>query len=212
MKKRVLVVSAGLVHPSITARRRLNAIIRGHDRVEPAITSRIGDLTRLSGEKFDAAVLYFHRRHISEPALFALDRFVAGGGGLLAVHGASASFKKSPRYFGILGGRFVSHGRVAPYTVLRTGWADSAFTVTGPFTVTDELYIHNYRDDATIQYATQTKDGLEPVVWTRVYGKGRICYVSLGHAAAVLEDNAVRQIISDALSYILRLGREDNNG
>ncbi len=212
MKKRMLVVSAGLVHPSVTARRRLNAIIGGDDRIEPVVTSRVAGLARLSEGGFDAALLYFHRRHICEAALSALDRFVTDGGGLLAVHGASASFKKTPHYFDILGGRFLTHGRIGPYTVLRTGWADPAFTVGEPFTVTDELYIHHYRDDATIQYVTQTKDGLEPVVWTRLHGRGRVCYISLGHAAAVLRDNSVRQIISDALSYILRLGREGKNG
>jgi type 1 glutamine amidotransferase len=212
MNKRVLVVSAGLFHPTVTGRRRLAEIIRGHGRIEPVTVSRIGSLTRLSEGTFDAAVLYFHRRHIGDGALSALDRFVTGGGGLLAVHGASASFKKNQRYFDILGGRFVSHGTIEPYTVVRTGWADPAFTVTDPFTVTDELYIHNYRDDTTIQYVTQTKDGLEPVVWTRTYGKGRICYVSLGHVAAVLQNDAVRRIISDALTYILGAGREGHNG
>ena len=34
--------------------------------------------------------------------------------------------------------------------------------MTDPFTVTDELYIHQYADDVTIHYATETPGGPEP--------------------------------------------------
>ncbi len=207
MKKRILVVSTGLVHPTITAKRRLKAVIRGSGLADVVSVRRVGGLSRLAGGGFDAAVLYFHRRHISGLALTALDRFVAEGGGLLAVHGASASFKKTSRYFDILGGRFVKHGKIEPYTVSRAEGGDPAFRVTASFRVTDELYIHRYRDDVAFQYVTGTTDGPEPVVWTRDYGKGRVCYISLGHEAAVFANEAVKTIVTDALSYILGPGR-----
>ena len=205
MKKRLLVVSAGLVHPTIGGRRRLDGIIGGMDGIEHTAVHRVEALTRLNEGRFDGVVLYFHRKRISEAALDALDRFVVGGGGMLAIHGASASFKEVPRYFDILGGRFVSHGRIEPYTVERTATARPTFTVTEPFAVTDELYIHRYEDDVTIHYATETAGGPEPVVWTRAYGKGRVCYISLGHIPAVLENKAVRRIIEDGLIYIAGL-------
>jgi len=205
MKKRLLVGSAGLVHPTGGGRRRLGGIIDGVDGIERTTVCRVEALKRLTGGRYDGAVLYFHRKHISEAALDALDRFVAGGGGVLAIHGASASFKKVPRYYDILGGRFVGHGRIEPYTVQRTAAARPFFTVTQPFAVTDELYIHRYENDVTIHYATETAAGPEPVVWTRAHGKGRVCYISLGHVPAVLANRAVRRIISDALAYIAGL-------
>lgn len=207
MKKRILVVSAGIVHPTITAQRRLSAVIRGSNLVDIDTVRDVEGLTRLSEGTFDGVVLYFHRRYISDEALGALDRFVAGGGGLLAIHGASASFKETHRYFDILGGRFVNHGRIEPYTIKRTQGADPAFSVTEPFSVTDELYIHRYGNDVGVQYATETAHGPEPVVWTRAHGKGRVCYLSLGHVGAVFKNEAVRTIISDALSFIVGLGR-----
>ena len=212
MKKRILVVSAGFIHPSIPARRGLSAILMARDRIGPTFISDIEELALLADDGFDGIVLYFHRRNISDEALVALDRFVAGGGGLLALHSASASFKKKPRYFDILGGRFVGHGKIEPYTVSRATGASPFFSVIEPFTVTDELYIHQYRDDVTIQYATETKAGSEPVVWTRGHGKGRVCYVSLGHVASVLRNDAVKGIISDALSFILKIGQGRTDG
>lgn len=203
MKKRVLVVSAGLIHPTLSARRNLDGIIGGHDLVDHTTVRDIEELTRLDEEEFSGVVLYFHRRRISGRALDALDRFVKRGGGVLAIHGASASFKETPRYFDILGGRFVSHGRVEPYTVFRVGGGDRVFTVAEPFTVTDELYINDYRSDVIVCYATRTAGGDEPVVWTRRYGDGRVCYISLGHVGAVLRGEPVRRIISDALTFIV---------
>ena len=203
MKKRLLVVSAGIFHPSISARRELNKILKSLSGIDFIAISNIETLTRLSDGGFDGVILYFHRKKISGKTLDSLDSFVKGGGGILALHSASASFKKSSRYYDILGGRFTTHGKVEPYTVSRTDSADRVFGVIEPFTITDELYIHSYDDDVKIQYATETKDKKEPVVWTRSYAKGRVCYVSLGHVPKVLKDDSVRRIITNGLSFIL---------
>jgi len=210
MKKRILVVSAGIFHPSIPARRRLNKILKGWDKIDLTTTSNIEALTRLSEDKFDGVLLYFHRKKISERALDVLDSFVTGGGGILALHSASASFKESSRYFDILGGRFTSHGKIEPYTVSRTKEADPVFGIAEPFTITDELYIHSYDDSVKVQYVTETKGKKEPVVWIKNRIRGRICYVSLGHVSKVLKDDSVRQIITDGLSFILGLDKGGN--
>jgi hypothetical protein len=207
-EKPVLLVSAGVVHPTLSARRRFHTIVHQDALVSATVTSRVENLTLLDGGGFEGVILYFHRRQITDGALGALDRFVSGGGGLLAVHGASASFKKTPRYFDILGGRFVSHGPVGSYTVRRTAAAFSAFGVMEPLAVTDELYIHEYGKDVTVHFSTDTDRGPEPVVWTRRHGKGRVCYVSLGHVAAVMNDRAVRRIMADGLLWTLGHQRE----
>jgi len=203
MTKRVLAVSAGLFHPNLSARKKFRRIIEGASDIQTAWTSGVNDLAALDGGGYDGAILYFHRKVIDDTALDALDRFVAGGGGLLAVHSASASFKEVPRYFDILGGRFVTHGKIEPYTVRRTDRAASFFSVTDPFTITDELYIHRYDDDVVIHYATETESGPEPVVWTKEHGKGRVCYVSPGHKAKALDEDAIRRIIIEGLDWTL---------
>jgi type 1 glutamine amidotransferase len=203
MKKRLLVVSVGTFHPSISARRELNKILKGQGGIDLTTTSDIEALTRLSDGGFSGVILYFHRKKISEKALDALDGFARGGGGILALHSASASFKESSRYYDILGGRFTTHGKIEPYTVSRVKNANPIFSVTEPFTITDELYIHSYDDGVKIQYATEAGGKKEPVVWTKSHGRGRVCYVSLGHVSKVLKDESVRRIITDGLSFIL---------
>ena len=81
-------------------------------------------LARVDPAGLDAVVLYYHARTISPSALEALDRFVRGGGGILAVHSATASFKGTPRYTDILGGRFTGHPPVGPLEIRPVGGAD----------------------------------------------------------------------------------------
>ena len=104
---------------------------------------------------------------------------------------------------------FVTHGRIEPYTVLRTGWADPAFTVGEPFTVTDELYIHRYekRRDRPVRDRDHRRTA------SRWSGPGSTA--GAGSATSpwgtwrrCSRDNSVRQIISDALSFIVGLDRE----
>ena len=204
MTKRVLAVSAGLVHPNCFARRKFRRIIEGMPEMETAWAAGLADLMALGGGGYDGALLYFQYKTIEDEILDALDRFVTGGGGLFALHSASASFKQVPRYFDILGGRFVTHGKIAPFTVRRTDKAASFFSVTDPFTVTDELYIHQYDDDVTVHYAAEAPNGPEPVVWTKEHGKGRICYVSLGHRAGIYCQEAVRRIVVEGLLWTLK--------
>lgn len=207
MTKRVLAVSAGLFHPNLSARKKFRRIISGVSDIQTAWTSGVMDLAALDGGGYDGVILYFQHKTINDEALDALDRFVAGGGGLLAVHSASASFKQVPRYFDILGGRFVTHGKIEPYAVRRTDQAASFFSVSDPFTVTDELYIHQYDNNVVIHYATETPTGPEPVVWTKEYGKGRICYISMGHKARVFNQEAVRRIVLEGFGWTLGRGK-----
>jgi type 1 glutamine amidotransferase len=42
------------------------------------------------------------------------------------------------------------------------------------------------------------------VVWTKEHGKGRICYVSLGHRAGIYRQEAVRRIVVEGLLWTLK--------
>ncbi len=203
MEKRVLIVSAGVFHPTIFARRQLLKILKGIDGIRPVVTSSIEDLGALKGGGYDAVCRYFHKKYISPDALKSLSDFVASGGGLFAVHSASASFKATPEYFDILGGRFVSHGKVGNFTVIPADSDSNIFGKIDPFTVNDELYIHEYKDDVTVHFETEVDGKKEPVVWTRRHGKGKVCYFSLGHVAKVFNVDEVQKIIIGGIKWVL---------
>lgn len=203
LMRKVLVISAGIVHPSIRARIYLRRLLMRMPGLKYTFASSIEACRRLRAGGFAAVAIYLHRQGTSQEALSSLDEFVSGGGGLLALHSASASFKKHEGFFKILGGRFVTHGPVAEYTIKQSE-GDSLFAPTKPFVLRDELYIHEYDSENEIHFLAERPNGAEPVVWTRPYGMGRVCYVAPGHRAASLLNPQLRAIITGGIAWVSR--------
>lgn len=166
---------------------------------------QVASLEALPGlrlDSFRALVLYFHHKTLSAPALAALERFVHQGGGLLALHSASASFKEEPDYFDILGGRFDHHGPVQVYRVEPAVLASELSGASGSFSIRDELYRHKYDPGNTVHFWVETEQGREPLVWTRSYGQGRVCYCAAGHCSATLRHPSIQSIIRRGLGWV----------
>jgi hypothetical protein len=193
-------VSSGIVHPSLPARfllRRALVAVPGYR------FRRAASLEALPAEPIvRAIVLYMHQETISTAALDRLDIFVRQGGGLLAVHAASASFEGEARYFEILGGQFVEHGPVESFEVRLAEPKSDLFAGIPPFSVTDELYRHEYDPGNQIHFTTTVGDEREPVVWTRSHGSGRVCYCSLGHTLDAMRRPEVWQILQRGLAWV----------
>lgn len=167
-------------------------------------TASLENLPDTVAEHYAAIVLYIHRQQISATALERLENFVGQGGGLLAVHSAAASFKREQRFTQLLGGRFVGHGPVQRFTVQPSLEQDPVFGRVREFQVQDELYRHEWDAGNRIHFFTSAagSQALEPVVWTRQYQMGRVCYCSLGHRAAVLRHPAVSAILNRGLAWV----------
>jgi hypothetical protein len=155
-------------------------------------------LPRLPPDSFQALVLYYHHETVSPAALDCLDTYVRQGGGLLAIHAATASFKQEPRYFDILGGRFVEHGPVALFPV-RPVDQDPVFGDVPPFIVRDELYYHEMVTDVRVCMVGGT-EGV-PVVWTRQHGQGRVCYCVFGHTISAVRHPQVHEVLRRGLAW-----------
>jgi type 1 glutamine amidotransferase len=198
----VLLVSDGLVHPSLLGRfwlRRALAALPGYRfRRVASLESLVG----LPPDSFRAIVLYVHHKTLSPAALERLDVFLSQGGGLLALHSASASFEDEPRWHDILGGRFDHHGPVEEFVVQPVSSDDEVFGDIPGFSVRDELYRHAYDAGNQIHFCTVVGDEREPVVWTRYRGQGRVCYCALGHTASVMREPYVQQILQHGLGWV----------
>ena len=200
--KSVLVVSGGIFHPPLAGRlamQRSMASLSGYKfRAAGSLEALPENL-----QQFSALVLYFHQKTISDAALAALDGFVAAGGGVLAIHSATASFKQTPHYFKILGGRFVGHGPVETFSVARK--SDSPiFDEVEEFKVYDELYLHEVEPDIEVHYTTNYQDQVVPVVWTHTWGKGKVCYAVPGHTASSMNNPAMQFILRKGLQWVSR--------
>jgi type 1 glutamine amidotransferase len=197
--KRVLLVTDGLIHPPVTARRVLHKTL---GEMKGFAFEHIRSLEALPEEPDAAAlVIYLHHKRISSRALAALEAFASQGGGVLGVHTATASFKEEPRYHKILGGRFVGHGKVEPFEVTPTGASD-LFPGLPAFTVRDELYEHELEPGIEPHFTARHQGRDIPVVWTQQYGRGRVCYACPGHRAATLRRETYQRVLQRGLAWV----------
>jgi type 1 glutamine amidotransferase len=190
-----LLISAGIRHPPWLGRYWLR---RALDSLPGFNFHRLSSLEKipiLPLDQYQGMVLYFHQQWLSAPALEAFDRYVHTGGGILAIHSATASFKDEPRYFDILGGQFREHGPIQSFQVEPCLPKDEIFGDVKPFTVRDELYRHEYDHDNQVHFYAMVDDEQEPIVWTRPYGCGRVCYCALGHQTETIRQAEVQVIL-----------------
>ena len=196
--KKVLLVSDGIFHPPYFGRVALEKSLAELDGFE---FQHVHSMEKLPADlkDFSALVIYLHHKRISQSALTGLDEFVSGGGGILAIHSATASFKEASLFFEILGGRFIGHGAVEEIKVKRV--KDEIFDV-GDFVIKDELYIHELQPGIEVHFTARHEGRDIPVVWTYRYGKGKICYAVPGHTTASMKHPSVQGILQRGLQWV----------
>jgi hypothetical protein len=128
-----------------------------------------------------------------------LEAAVAGGVGFGGTHGgAGDAFRDNQSYQWMVGGQFVSHPYCGEYEVRLTA-EKSPITAGLPdaFPYSSEQYYMltdpanrvlattEYLGDAKFRQAGRPMP--LPVIWTKTWGKGRVFYSALGHAAAEYE-------------------------
>ena len=124
---------------------------------------------------------------------------VKAGVGLAGWHGGTGdAFRQNTEYQWMIGGQWVAHpGNIIDYTVQIT---DSDHEITrgiGEFSMHSEQY-YMHTDPGNNVLATTTfsgqhggadwiKDTVMPVLWTRMWGQGRVFYSALGHVNSDFE-------------------------
>jgi len=196
--KKVLLVTDGIFHPTYFGRLALHDSLK---QMEGFFFLHVSSLEKLSPdlESFSALVLHFQHKKISNRAFGQLDSFVKNGGGILAIHAATASFKKTIPYFKILGGRFIGHGKVERFKVEKL--KDGIFNGIGDFTIKDELYIHELESSIEVHFTAKHEGKDIPVVWTYRYGNGKVCYAVPGHTTATMSNPTYQQILKRGLEW-----------
>jgi type 1 glutamine amidotransferase len=129
---------------------------------------------------------------------------VAGGVGLAGWHGGMAdSFRNNTEYQFMVGGQWVAHpGNIIDYTVNIINHEDPITAGLSDFTMHSEQY-YMHVDPSNEVLAETTFSGehafwiagtVMPVVWKRMWGKGKVFYSSLGHHASDFDVPEARTI------------------
>ena len=136
---------------------------------------------------------------------------VRGGAGLAGWHGGIAdAFRNNPAYQYMVGGQWVAHpGGVIDYTVTITDPDDPVTRGLSAFAMhSEQYYMHvdpNVKVLATTTFTGEHDYWSEgctmPVVWKKMYGRGRVFYSSLGHVASDMEVPEALEILRRGIRW-----------
>ena len=146
------------------------------------------------------------------------------GKGFVAAHTALTAFESWPEFLDLIGARYDGHPwNTAAGSIINE---DPAFPATrhfaAAFNFVDEFYQpKDYsRDSLRVLLRLDTTkmrpnsefhrtDGDFPLVWAKMYGKGRVFYSSLGHAASTWDNPDVYHMYFEALKWSLGMTDAD---
>jgi uncharacterized protein len=130
--------------------------------------------------------------------------FVRAGGGLVAVHSGTASYKDVPGVRTVLGGVFDHHPPPCPVKVEAVAGHPLTAGVTTPFTIHDEHYQMIVDDPAAeIFLRTHSAHGVQPAGWTRREGAGRVVVLTPGHFAEVWLQPGFQRLLENAMRWVV---------
>lgn len=118
-------------------------------------------------------------------------KWVNDGGAFIGMHSATDTFKSFEPYYDMLQGTFNGHGAQVPAALTN---ADKSHPATAPLPEQwdlnqEEMYLLKNHDRSKLrallymrQHPNKPEEaGYFPVAWSRMAGKGRVFYTSLGH-------------------------------
>ncbi len=177
--------------------------------VEQGTSVLAGDLSR-----FNLIVPMITMSTIGKEEVANLCDAVRNGAGLGGMHGLMCdSFRNETEYQFMTGGQWVAHpGNIIDYRVNVARPNDPVMKGIGDFDYRSEQY-YMHVDPAIEVLATTTFDGSHcdwvkgvtmPVVWKKIYGKGRVFYSALGHTADELAVAEMRLLLERGLIWAAR--------
>lgn len=143
---------------------------------------------------------------------------VKGGVGLAGCHGGMCdSFREATEWQWMTGGQWVAHpGNDGTEYTVRITKPDHFITQGAPLefkVVSEQYYLHTDPSNDTLAVTRfPVADGPHtangpfdmPVIWTRMYGRGRVAYNSLGHHADIVDQKEVLPLMVRGLLWAAR--------
>jgi type 1 glutamine amidotransferase len=140
---------------------------------------------------------------------------IASGVGFAGWHGGMAdAFRQSTDYQFMVGGQWVAHpGNIIDYTVNIINHDHPITAGLNDFRMHSEQY-YMHVDPGNHVLATTTFSGeycpwiegvVMPVVWTKMWGKGRVSYCSLGHVARDFDVPEARELVRRGMLWASRV-------
>lgn len=224
---RNLILTGGLYHPFEAASETLRGVL-GEVGIESDITTDIHTgLCWLNDGAYDLLTVYALRwpmqaeRFANDRALWAVtltdadkagvERHLARGRGILALHTAAISFDDWPRWREIVGAGWTwGTSNHPPHGLVRVCMNTTSHPITRgleEFSLPEEAYaqmdlVPGIDALATVQAASQ--EVASPSLWARELGSARVVYDALGHDSESLNHPTHRRILQRAALWSCR--------
>jgi len=164
----------------------------------------VKDFTHLNNLKYSIVIMYVNIRIIKNIHYNKLKDFVKNGGSLLALHASTNSFRNQPSSMDILGARFIRHGPIQKYRINRIATSKIFSKDINEFEIEDELFRQEYHPETKIHYQYKRRSVVEPIIWSKTYGKGKMLGISPGHKVETFQNTHYRKIIQKSLKWLSR--------
>lgn len=172
-KKNVLLLIGGTWHPFEACAKVAADILKSSGRYKLTVTD---DREVLAGPlgKYDAVMIYTCGGKLTPQQETGLVEYVRRGGGLVAVHSATAISPDCRDYLALIGSQFDTHPREHKFEQVRiVGGSHQATTRLADFSLTEELYVlKNVAPDVRVLAETTYQCRPMPVMYARSEGKG----------------------------------------
>lgn len=139
---------------------------------------------------------------------------IASGVGVAGWHGTMGdSFRNNTEYQFMVGGQWVAHpGNIIDYTVNITDHDHQITQGLSDFQMHSEQYFMHVDPSVKVlatttfggTYAPWIDGAVMPVVWTKMWGKGRVFYSSLGHVATDFDVPEARELVRRGMLWASR--------
>jgi uncharacterized protein len=203
----ILVLCDDYWHPARTPRAGLNFLESGtyhFDWIENAHDfkpERLADYPVVILTKSNNVSAADQNPWMNEDIELALQGYVEGGGGLLAIHSGLAGFGQTAHLRPLLGGVFTQHPAQCPVTLEPTAGHALTQSVT-VYTVQDEHYFMEMVDpQVDVFLSTTSEHGSQPGGWTRQQGSGRVCALTPGHNPEVWLHPSFQQLLANVINW-----------
>jgi len=203
--KKVLLMLGGDHHEFERCGEILTAFLTDAAGYEVVATQDRGQFRKLDG--FDAVVLHTQGGKLTAAQERGLLAYVKQGGGLVGLHGATASFTGNDGYMEMIGMEFIDHGPRCDVTVEHSDdYEEIVPRVDKTWVQFDEIYTMKKRTDKRLrpfQYAWWEFER-RVLGYTRPYGKGRVLYTGLGHSACGFRRPEFQDLVHKAIRYVTK--------
>ena len=170
---------------------------------EVMLTENRDDFKADALDPFDVVVCYTTGENLTEDQAQGLLHGIANKGiGFVGTHSASDSFKETPGFINMVGGKFLSHPSFWPLLTFKV--LDHHHPVVEgveDFEMEEELYLMETYGHFDLLMSTWWQGFERPITWVKPYGHGRVLYTALGHDKQQTENPNFQKIVVNGVRW-----------